>query len=65
MNEEESSLVSDLAKLLGEKICKKSGLAQLFFSFNVDFTTARNYSQDFSLMMMTEKRVTDLIKSLD
>ena len=65
MDEEENSLVSDLAKLLAEKICKKTGLTQLFFSLNIDFSTAKNYSQDFNLMMNTEKRVTDLIKTLD
>ena len=65
MKEEESSLVADLAKMLGEKICKKTGLTQLFFSLNIDFGTAKNFSQDFNLMMTTEKRVTDLIKSLD
>ena len=65
MNDEENSLVSDLAKLLAEKICKKAGLTQLFFSLNIDFGTARSYSQDFNLMMNTEKRVTDLIKTLD
>ena len=64
-DEEESSLVSELAKIIGEKISKKTGLTQLFFSLNIDINTARQYGQDFKLTMLTEKRVVDLIKSLD
>ena len=30
------SEATDLAKLLGEKICKKTGLRQLFFSLSID-----------------------------
>ena len=65
LDDDESSVVSDLAKVLGEKICKKAALTQLFFSLNIDVNTARSYGQNFKLMMLTEKRVSDLIKSLD
>ena len=35
--EDEQTDTSDLAKLLGEKICRKTNLKQLFFSFSVDY----------------------------
>ena len=57
--------MSELAKVLGEKICKKAGLTQLFFSLNIDIQTAQAYGQDFKLTMLTKKRVSDLIKSLE
>ena len=65
IDDEESSLASDLAKVIGQKVCKKAGLTQLFFSFNVEFATAKQYQSNINLMMNTEKNVTELLKSMD
>jgi len=39
----EDAETSDLAKLLGEKICRKTGLKQMFFSFSVDKITTLEF----------------------
>ena len=65
MDEEESSMASDLAKVIGQKVCKKAGLKQLFFSLNIEQGTAKQYQSNINLMMNTEKRVTELLKSME
>jgi len=39
MAQDDQAETSDLAKLLGGKICRKTGLKQLFFSFSFDRAT--------------------------
>ena len=62
---DEQTEISDLAKMLGEKICRKAGLKQLFFSFSVDCVTAQAFLQSVKLMMTAEKRIVDLVNSLE
>ena len=62
--DEDQKDTSDLAKLLGEKICRKTNLKQLFFSFSIDLSLTLEFQKSVKLMMATEKKVTDLINSL-
>ena len=55
--EDEQTDTSDLAKLLGEKICRKTNLKQLFFSFSVDYATTTEFQKNFRLMMSTEQKI--------
>ena len=41
--DEEQGVTSDLARLIGEKVCRKASLVQLFFSLNVDLRTAMQF----------------------
>ena len=55
--DDEQTDTSDLAKLLGEKICRKTNLKQLFFSFSVDYATTQEFQKNFRLMMATEQKI--------
>lgn len=56
--QDDQAETSDLAKLLGAKICRKTGLKQLFFSFSVDRTTTQEFMKNFRMMMATEQKIT-------
>ena len=53
-----------MAKLIGEKICRKANLKQLFFSLSIDVPTTLEFQKSIKIMMATEKKVTDLLNSL-
>lgn len=65
MAQEEQTETSDLAKMLGAKICRKTALKQLFFSLNVDMATTQEFTKNFRLMAATEQKITALVNSLD
>ena len=62
--DEEQTETSDLAKLIGEKICRKANLKQLFFSLSIDVPTTLEFQKSVKIMMATEKKVTGLLNSL-
>ena len=63
-NEEIQNETSDLAKLIGEKICKKTALKQLFFSFSIDVSLTLEYQKNLRLLMETEQKISKLINGL-
>lgn len=63
--QEEQTETSDLAKMLGTKVCRKTGLKQLFFSLNIDMGTTQEFSKNFRLMAATEQKISALVNSLD
>ena len=50
----ETSVIADLAKTLGHKLCKKAKLQMCLFSLNIDVATALMLEQDFKAKMVFE-----------
>ena len=55
---------NELAKVLGQKICRKTGVPQLLISLNVDSHEVVKVKTDFKALTALEKQITDLLKSL-
>jgi hypothetical protein len=59
---EESSLVSDRAQLIAERVSQKSGMKQVFVSLNVPVEAVQLMGHDMKLGLMLEKKICDTIK---
>ena len=62
--QDDQTETSDLAKMLGEKICKKANLKQLFFSLSIDFQATQEMQKNVRMKMAAEMLITKLLKSL-
>ena len=62
--QDDQTETSDLAKMLGEKICKKANLKQLFFSLSIDFQATQEMQKNVRMKMAAETLITKLLNSL-
>ena len=61
---EDQNTAVELAKILGSKLCRKTGLPQIFLSLNIGIEQVAELKGNFKLLAGLEAKISDLIKEL-